>query len=358
MTFKPGSGVRQGTPHRSTARDRCAQRHRAAGRRRRRRRGVQRRAERVGRESRQLRDRELRRRILGQQPRVRDRADRHTNGRLAVSPWLARLDRGLRHRPAAGRRRRDHVEPVARRSHRERQAADRGDHDGRAGLRAEPRRQLDLGNGTDGKPVVASATGAGALANSHDLPTIPSVGGAIFAPLGGDAPGTSLIAPATSLGKAIDAALPAEQARNDNQLDAWNARTGKLDDAFPQVVGDLEFLAQPIAADVGAHSTPYIVSGTGTYDLRAIDAAGAEAPRVPEVHGRVGRDAPRSGRSERARRRCSRLGLARGSCSPGRRRGPRARPRARGRASTTTCGTRRLERNSPSRPPVPRCTTG
>jgi hypothetical protein len=142
-----------------------------------------------------------------------------------------------------------------------------------------------IGTGADGKPLVTSASGAGALANSHDLPTIPSVGGAIFAPLGPDAPGISLIAPATSLGKALDAALPAEQGLNDNQIDAWNSSTGALQQAFPQVVNDLEFLVAPIAADVGPGSTPYVISGTGTYDIRAIDAAGDEAPGFPKFTG-------------------------------------------------------------------------
>jgi 3-phenylpropionate/cinnamic acid dioxygenase small subunit len=72
---------------------------------------------------------------------------------------------------------------------------------------------------------------------------------------------------------------------NDNELDAWNSKTGALQQAFPQVVNDLSFLAQPIAADVGGSSTPYVVSGTGTYDLRAIDAAGAEAPGFPKFTG-------------------------------------------------------------------------
>lgn len=142
-----------------------------------------------------------------------------------------------------------------------------------------------LGTGSDGKPLVTSAIGAGADADSHDLPTIPDVGGAILAPLGAGAPGVSLIAPASSLGKALDAALPAEQKMNDNQIDAWNTSTGALQEGFPQVVDDLEFLVQPIAADVGSGSTPYVISGTGTYDIRAVSGRGAEAPGFPKFTG-------------------------------------------------------------------------
>jgi hypothetical protein len=142
-----------------------------------------------------------------------------------------------------------------------------------------------IGTGPDGKPVTTAALGAGLLASSHDLPTIPAVGGAIFAPLGPAAPGVSLIAPATSIGKALDAALPAEQFLNDNQLDAWNARSGALQPAFPQVTNDLQFLVQPIAADVGGSGIPYVIAGTGTYDLRAVDASGTEAPGFPKFTG-------------------------------------------------------------------------
>jgi hypothetical protein len=142
-----------------------------------------------------------------------------------------------------------------------------------------------LGTGIDGKPLVTAAIGLGLQANSHDVPTIPSVGGAVFAPLGQGAPGISLIAPATSLGKALDAGLPAEQGLNDNQLDAFNASTGALQPAFPQVMNDLQFLATPIVADVGGNTTPYIVQGSGTYDLRAIGATGDEAPGFPKFTG-------------------------------------------------------------------------
>jgi hypothetical protein len=142
-----------------------------------------------------------------------------------------------------------------------------------------------LGNGIDGKPLVTAALGLGLGANSHDLPTIPSVGGAVFAPLGPGSTGVSLVAPATSLGKALDAALPAEQGLNDNQLDAFNASTGALQPGFPQLMNDLQFLETPIVADVGATATPYVVAGSGTYDLRAVDAAGAEAPGFPKFTG-------------------------------------------------------------------------
>lgn len=143
-----------------------------------------------------------------------------------------------------------------------------------------------LGTGPDGEPISLSMTAAGAAANSHDLPSIPSLGMPVFASLGPAAPGTSFIAPATSLGKALDAALPAEQYGNDNQLDAWDTSTGTMQAAFPQVMNDLQFFNQPIVADVGgADSGPYVVEGSATSDLRAVNAEGLEAPGFPKFTG-------------------------------------------------------------------------
>jgi hypothetical protein len=141
-----------------------------------------------------------------------------------------------------------------------------------------------FGTGPDGKDIVASSIGTGPLANSPEYPTLPALGSPIFAPLGSLAPGVSLIAPAASVHKALDAALPDNQILHDNQLDAWSATTGLLLPAFPQRVNDLQFFVQPIVANVGAGG-PYIVEGSANSDLRAINAAGQEAPGFPKFTG-------------------------------------------------------------------------
>jgi hypothetical protein len=216
-----------------------------------------------------------------------------------------------------------------------------------------------IGTGLDGKPLVTAAIGIGPEADSHDVPSIPDVGGAIFAPLGGDAPGVSLIAPASSLGKALDAALPAEQLLNDNQLDAWNSRTGALQPAFPQVVNDLSFLVQPIVADVGGGSTPYVIAGSGTYDLRAIDAAGAEAPDFPKFTGGWVVNSPAVGPFGTLRTQVLAAGTREGqlyvwstptpACAPS---GPWPREHH------DLWNTGDLSESGPAAPPVPRCASG
>ena len=143
-----------------------------------------------------------------------------------------------------------------------------------------------LGTGPDGQPISLSTAAAGPLANSHDLPSIPALGMPAFAPLGTGAPGVSLLAPAASLGKALDAALPDRQYGNDNQLDAWDPSTGTMRSAFPQVMNDLQFFNQPIVADVGgAGSGAYVVESSAMSDVRAVNSLGQEAPGFPKFTG-------------------------------------------------------------------------
>jgi hypothetical protein len=143
-----------------------------------------------------------------------------------------------------------------------------------------------LGTGPDGKPRVLGMEPSGPLSNSPDHPSLPALGAPVFAPLGAAAPGISFVSPAASAEKALDAALAGNQVPHDNQVDAWNLRTGEYQAAFPQVMGDLQFFVQPVVADVGGNSAgPYVVEGSALADVRAIDATGREAPGFPKFTG-------------------------------------------------------------------------
>ncbi|HWC36754.1 MAG TPA: S8 family serine peptidase [Mycobacteriales bacterium] len=142
-----------------------------------------------------------------------------------------------------------------------------------------------LGTGPDGKAIVGSATLGGA-GNGTQLPTIAVEGMPIFAPLGPGAPGISLIDPAATLGKALDAAVSDSQLLNNNDIGAWNATTGLMQPAFPQVMNDLQFIVSPVVADVGgASGGPYLVDGSASYDVRAVNGLGQEAPGFPKFDG-------------------------------------------------------------------------
>ncbi|MHB8318471.1 MAG: S8 family serine peptidase [Acidimicrobiales bacterium] len=145
-----------------------------------------------------------------------------------------------------------------------------------------------LGTAADGKPKVTASSGAGPLSNSTGLlgTSIPALGGAVLAPLGGSSPGISMIEPALSVGKLLDQGYAADQTPHDSQVDAWNTSTGSFDPGFPQLLNDMAFLSSPIVADVGgARNGPYAVVGSATYDIRALNANGKEAPGFPKFTG-------------------------------------------------------------------------
>jgi hypothetical protein len=56
--------------------------------------------------------------------------------------------------------------------------------------------------------------------------------------------------------------------------------------AFPQEMNDLEFVDQPIVADVGGdNGGPYVIEASATSDVRAFNAMGQDAPGFPKFTG-------------------------------------------------------------------------
>ena len=144
-----------------------------------------------------------------------------------------------------------------------------------------------LGDGSTGKPKVMSASSPGPGSNSTGFlnTSIPALGAPVLAPLGMGTTGASLVAPAVSAGKVIDEGSPADQSPHENQVDAWDAATGTFDEGFPQQMNTLQFIVQPIVADVAGGTTPYVVDFSATSDVRAVDADGQEAPGFPKFTG-------------------------------------------------------------------------
>lgn len=144
-----------------------------------------------------------------------------------------------------------------------------------------------FGTGPDGKPKVASSQPTGVLSNANEGgPSIPALGAPIFAPLGPSASGTSLVAPAISLAEALNVAFPGDHPVHPSELDAWSSATGHFVAGFPQVMNDLQFFDQPIVADVaGSRAGPFVVEASASYDLRAFNALGQEAPGFPKFTG-------------------------------------------------------------------------
>ncbi len=144
-----------------------------------------------------------------------------------------------------------------------------------------------LGDDATGKPIVMATSTPGARSNSTGLmnTSIPALGEPVLAPLGAPTAGASMIAPAVSVGKVVDEGYPAKQSPHQNQVDAWDAATGSFEAGFPQQMNDLQILVSPIVADVGGDSTPYVVEGSATSDIRAFDIDGQPAPGFPKFTG-------------------------------------------------------------------------
>jgi len=142
-----------------------------------------------------------------------------------------------------------------------------------------------FGTSSTGLADVAASTGAGPFSNSTGVlaTSLPALGGPVLAPLGSGS-GVSLVAPAASIGGLLNQAEPADQSPSQSQVDAWSATTGSFDPGFPQQMNDAQFLVTPIVADV-AGSTPYVVEGSATSDIRAVDLDGQEAPGFPKFTG-------------------------------------------------------------------------
>ena len=145
-----------------------------------------------------------------------------------------------------------------------------------------------LGTDSSGLPYVLASGNPGPASNSTGLlgTSILALSGPVLSPLGPSAPGVSVVAPTASLGELLDEAEPAEQTPHDTQVSAWSASSGIFDAGYPQLMNDLMFLSQPIVANVaGPTSRAYVVGASATYDVRALDANGHEAPGFPKFTG-------------------------------------------------------------------------
>jgi hypothetical protein len=111
----------------------------------------------------------------------------------------------------------------------------------------------------------------GGLGDATDKPAIPAFGHMAFGDFGG---GTSVLAPAAGLIRALDVALNEYQVGGQDQVAAWNADSGRYRTGFPAKVNDLQFLTGPTVGDIDGSGGEEAVSGTASLDLAAFDGSG------------------------------------------------------------------------------------
>ena len=187
-----------------------------------------------------------------------------------------------------------------------------------------------------------------------DHPAIPAVGHPVFADFAG---GTSFLAPAAGLLRALDLAASEYQTGGEDYVAAWNPATGDFRPNFPVRMNDLQFLTGPSVADIDPGSPgEEMVAGSAYLDLQAYTGLGKPVAGFAQAHGGLDGRQP----ADRLIREPRQEGawwprIATAACSPTARAPTRA-PRARGRASTTTTPTRARTTATPSRPGRPTAT--
>jgi Ca2+-binding RTX toxin-like protein len=137
--------------------------------------------------------------------------------------------------------------------------------------------------GTSSGHDIPLGTDFSVSATQVDRPVVPAVGSPAFANV--DGTGTSFIAPAAGLMRALDVALPEYQPTGQDFVGVWSlAGGGNLRPGFPQPVNDLQFLTGPSVSDIDP-STPgqEILEGTASMDLNAFTAAGTEVSGWPKM---------------------------------------------------------------------------
>jgi hypothetical protein len=130
-------------------------------------------------------------------------------------------------------------------------------------------------NGRDRSLRAASPT-------ATDTPFLAAFGHPAFADLGD---GSTFLAPAAGVQRALDVVLPEYQGGHD-YLVAWRPETGTVKEGWPAEVNDLAFLTGPSAGDVDP-SIPgeEIVTATSSDDLQGFTTNGTDVPGYPKLTG-------------------------------------------------------------------------
>ncbi len=114
-----------------------------------------------------------------------------------------------------------------------------------------------------------------------DHPAIPAVGHPVFADFAG---GTSFLAPAAGLLRALDLAASEYQTGGEDYVAAWNPASGDFRPNFPVRMNDLQFLTGPSVADIDPGSPgEEMVAGSAYLDLQAYTGRGTPVAGFPKL---------------------------------------------------------------------------
>ena len=128
-----------------------------------------------------------------------------------------------------------------------------------------------------------------------DVPSLPSLGGAVFGRLGGSGSPLSVAMGGAGVRRLLDVALPEQQLGAEDHVSAWDAATGSYDPGFPSQENDLQFFNTPAIADVNGDGLPEVLEGSAMYDLRAYGLGGSVPAGFPKFTGGWMVDTPATG---------------------------------------------------------------
>src|SRR3954452_7685882 len=118
---------------------------------------------------------------------------------------------------------------------------------------------------------------------AQDSPFIAAFGHPAFGELAG---GTTFLAPAAGLKRALDVVLPEYQRGGQDYLVGGETPSGQLRPGWPRPVNDLQFLTGPSTGDIDPSSPgEEVVSGSASDDLQGFTSAGTDVDGWPKLTG-------------------------------------------------------------------------
>ncbi|MCP4803919.1 MAG: S8 family serine peptidase [Proteobacteria bacterium] len=149
----------------------------------------------------------------------------------------------------------------------------------------------------DGEPHMTPAKSFdvyGDAATLRDGSSFPLINNPSFGDLNGDG-FPELVSGGMGSEYAVGMLFDGRRVEFSHSLNAWDGRTGEFLPAFPRVMEDLQFFANPAVADVDGDRCPEIITGTGGFLVHAIDAQGRQPTGWPKLTGQWNMASPAVG---------------------------------------------------------------
>ena len=141
------------------------------------------------------------------------------------------------------------------------------------------------GRDPEGRYITMSIEAGEFKGTASDGPSVASLGGGIFARIGGDDVPMSFVMGATGLRRLLDVVLPEQQLGAEDHVNAYDTETGTFVPGFPAQMNDLMFFNTPASADIDGDGRSDVLQASAMYDLRAYGFGGTVPNGWPKFTG-------------------------------------------------------------------------